>query len=148
MASPGLPGRSAVDADVPRLQPGRHAVGARQVLREQVGGQPVVGVVRDRDRLLLIVERDHCGHRAEQLGLGNLGVVTDLRDQRRRDKEAVGEDAADMVAADNGVAVATSAIDDAEDPVARGLVDDRTHRGRGVERIALPGTPARRIAAQ
>src|SRR5207247_11401864 len=47
-----------VHVDLPGLEPRRHAVRAGEVAGPDAGGESVLGVVGDADRLLLVVEGD------------------------------------------------------------------------------------------
>ena len=51
------------------------AQGARQVGRPDAGREAVVGVVGKRDGLVLVVEREHDEHRAEDLLAGDRHVA-------------------------------------------------------------------------
>ena len=64
-----------VDPDRARLDPAREPVAARGIARPDRRHQPVLDVVRDPDRVLLVLERDHRHDRAEDLL---------LRDRRSR----------------------------------------------------------------
>ena len=68
-----------------------HGVGPGGVGREDVVEQPEVGVVGQRHRFVVVVERDDHHHRAEDLLLGHLHVDAAVGQQRRRDVEAVVE---------------------------------------------------------
>src|SRR5215218_10960865 len=50
--------RAVIDRHHPVVERLADAVGAAEVAREEVGGEPVLGRVRQRDRLVLGVERD------------------------------------------------------------------------------------------
>ena len=75
---PTLPARS-------RLLDAERAVG---VGAEHVVVEAEVGVVGDRDAFVLVVERDHDDHRAEDLLLHDAHVGPAAGDERRRDVEA------------------------------------------------------------
>ena len=59
-----------------------------------VHGEPVAGVVGERDRLLFVVEGHHAEHGPEDLGLGDRRRVVDVDEDGRLDEEALGEIAA------------------------------------------------------
>ena len=66
--------------------------------REDAAGQPVVAVVGDPDRVLLVVVRDHDDDGAEDLLLRDGHVVADVRQQRRLDEPALGQVLGDLAA--------------------------------------------------
>src|SRR5262245_19409733 len=81
-----------VDVDLSRVEAGRDTVRARQVAGPDAGGEPVVGVVGDADRpLLLVVERNHAGDRAEELLARDPHVVADARVDGGRDEPALAQ---------------------------------------------------------
>src|SRR6184192_3933486 len=64
-----------VHVDLPRLEPGGHAVGAGQVARPDAGGEAVRRVVRGTDCLVLVGEGHHGHDRAEDLLARDAHVV-------------------------------------------------------------------------
>src|SRR3546814_12063195 len=56
-----------VDPDHARLYLARHPVGTTQVVGPDARSEPVVAVVRDLERLRLVVEGNDAKHRAEDL---------------------------------------------------------------------------------
>src|SRR6266536_2261086 len=79
-----------VDPDRPELELARGVERTADVARPDRGGEPVVDVVRPRDRLVVIGEALNGHDRAEDLPLDDLVLLTDLRDDRRVDEEAAG----------------------------------------------------------
>ena len=61
---------------------------AAHVAGPHAGGEAVARVVGDRDRLLLVLERDDRQHRAEDLLLRDAHVVVDAGEDRRLDEQA------------------------------------------------------------
>ncbi len=78
-----------VDPHVAGPQPPRHPHRAAGVLAEHVVVEAELGVVGDRDRLLLLVEGNHDDHRTEDLLLDDLHVGPAVRDQRRLEVPAL-----------------------------------------------------------
>src|SRR5947207_7692269 len=68
-----------VDPNRPGLDPAREAMAARGIARPHRRHQPVAHVVRDADRILLVLERDHGDDRPEDLLLRNSHGALDLR---------------------------------------------------------------------
>ena len=86
-----MPGNARVrhvDPDGAGLDARGDAVAARGIARPDGGHQPVLDVVRDPDRVLLVLERDHGDDRAEDLLLRNGHAGVDLREHGRRVERA------------------------------------------------------------
>jgi hypothetical protein len=79
----------AVDANHSAVNLGRHAHGLVDVLREDAGHQPKVGVVGLRDDLLLRLEFVEHRHRAKDLVAQDLGVGVDVSENCRLNEEAL-----------------------------------------------------------
>ena len=125
-------GRVRVDRDHAALDRARRAQRLGAVARPDRAREAVDRVVREPDRLLLVAERDHRGHRAEDLLARGAVVVVDRAEHRRREPEAgaVGRAAADrhrrVVRHERGHGLALA------------LRDQRAHLGGLVERVADP----------
>ena len=81
-------GRVRVDAEDAGLDRARDAERPRAVARPDRAGEPVRRVVREPDRVGLVVERDQRGDRPEDL-LARDAVVVRRLDERRREPEAL-----------------------------------------------------------
>src|SRR5215212_3709592 len=68
----------AVDETHAGFDSGRHAVRAAEVLGPDVAREPVRDVVRNPDRIGLVVERDQAGDRTEDLVLRDPHPVVDV----------------------------------------------------------------------
>src|SRR5439155_3242802 len=79
--------RVRVDRDRPGLERPGDAERARSVLRPDRAGEAVDRVIRDPDRVGLVLERDHGGDRAEDLLAGGAVVVRDGAEDGRREPE-------------------------------------------------------------
>jgi hypothetical protein len=66
-------------------------VRAGDVFREHPGSEPLAGIVRTRNDLVLAVELEHAHHWAEDLFTHDRHVVAALIEQRRRDEVAAGQ---------------------------------------------------------
>ena len=103
-------------------------------LVQTLDDEPVVDVVRPRERLLLVGEALHRDDRAEHLALHDLAVLRRVGDDRRLVEEA---GPVDRVAADRDLGAGLDGpVDHARDPVELVGRDDRAHRGVLVERVA------------
>ena len=102
------------------------------------GAERVARGVGDRDRLVLVGERDHRQHRPEDLVLGEPARRIDVGEHRRRDEVAGGERPLESSAArDQPPGPSTPrVVDHAEDAVGTRLGDDRTHEAWRIERVA------------
>ena len=116
-----------VDAEHAGLERARDAQGAGAVRGPDRAGQAVRRVVRDPDRVRLVVERDQRGDRAEDLFAGDPVVVRRL-DERARVPVAL---ARGRLAAEERLAV-----DEAGDGLAVLRGDQRAHLGRVVAGVA------------
>ena len=77
-----------VDPDGAGLDPRGDAMAASGVAGPDAGHEPVLDVVRDPDRVLLVLERDHGHDRAEDLLLRDGHPAVDLREHGRRVERA------------------------------------------------------------
>ena len=66
------------------LEPVRHAMRATHVAGPNAGGEPVLGAVGQRHRLVLGIERHNADDGAEDLLLGDGHAVVDVCEHRRR----------------------------------------------------------------
>src|SRR5262249_37703912 len=123
-----------VDPDRSRLDPAGDPVPAGRVARPDGRHQPVLDVVGDPDRVLLVLERDHRHHRAEDLLLRDCHRVVHLREHGRRVEGALAVQG--LTAGYDLGAFVTALFDVAVDPVAVVGRDQRTDLGVGVERVA------------
>ena len=102
----------------------RRAQGAADVAREDRRREPVAGVVRHRDRLVVAREPLHRDDRPEDLALHDLGVLRDVGDDRRLDEEAA---VADRRAAGHDGRLAVEPLEEAEHALLLLLRDHRAH---------------------
>src|SRR3954454_2867103 len=121
-----------VDPDVAGTQPLRARHRLRGVLREHVVVQAVVGAVRQRDGLLVVVEGEHDDDGTEDLLLHRLHAGLRVGDERGRDVEA-GVDVRAVTAGHCGGAVVERRAHVALDPLAVGAGDDGTDDGVALE---------------
>ena len=84
----------------------------RQIVRLDIGRQPVFGVVGDRDGLVLVVELHHHQRGSEDLDLRDFAVRIGIGDDRRLDEITRRQRPAAAVAADQEAAAATRAAAD------------------------------------
>src|SRR5260221_4664042 len=80
-------GRVRVDAQHAALERARHAERASTVARPDRAGETIRRVIRDPDRVSLVLERDDRRDRAEHFFAGDTVVVRGL-DERAREPEA------------------------------------------------------------
>src|SRR5205085_9933999 len=73
-----------VDPDRPGFDAARDAVAARRIARPHGRHQPVADVVRNANRVLFVLERDHSDDRPEDLLLRDRHGALDLGEHRRR----------------------------------------------------------------
>ena len=118
-----------VDPDGAELELPRRVQRPADVTRPDGGREPVVDVVRPRDRLVVVGEPLHGHDRAEDLALHDLVLLADVGDHRRLDEEAT---RAVRLAAGKDLR-ALRALEEAEDAVLLVLRDHRPH----VELLAL-----------
>src|SRR6185295_20186709 len=90
-----------VDPDVADAQPTRQADRPVEVARPDRTAEPERVVVRDRQRLVLIVERQHGQDRPEDLLPRDRHLGTHVIEDRRRHVEAVGPFATESLAAED-----------------------------------------------
>ncbi len=117
------------DVDGPGLHAVREPPGPLGVGGLDVGREPVPGVVRHPDRLIVIAVVAHHGqHRAEDLVLRDLGVLVDVRDHRRLVPEApaAGGRITPPAADEHPRAGRARPVNQAFHPRDLGTVDDRT----------------------
>ena len=114
---------------VDRVRAGPHAArdleAARGIGREHAAGQAEAAVVRDADRVLVVVERDEGDDRAEDLLLGDRHVVAHVRQQRRLDVPALVQVLRHLAAGGDRRALVDGLLDVAEHPLAVRLGDQR-----------------------
>src|SRR5438034_2541093 len=125
-----------VDPDRARLDPPREPVPAGGIARPHGRHQPVAHVVRDPDRVLLVLEGNHGHDRPEDLLLRDLHPTVDLRQHRRRVERALAFGR--FAAGDDFRAFIAPALDVAVDPLPVLLRDQRADLRLRVERIADP----------
>src|SRR5207302_5590937 len=119
----------------------RETVRAADVLGPKVGGEPVAYVIGDRQRFLLVGERDHREYRPEDLFLRDLHGVARSEIERRRYEITF---LARSPTADDCRAFLFGGFDIGQDFVDVPGVDQRANFGRGIERMAdLDGLHAR-----
>ncbi|MNO55579.1 hypothetical protein D3C76_460720 [compost metagenome] len=81
----------AVDEHHAGFDAARQAVGLADVLGPDVGGQAVLGVVGQLQRLGLVLERDQAHHRAEDFFLGDAHAVVHVGEHGRLDELPLGQ---------------------------------------------------------
>ena len=107
-----------------------------EVPRVERGRQPVAGLVRERDRLVLGVERDRRQDRPEDLLAGDRHVVADVVEDRRRHEVAAGLLERPAAAGHDARAVRPPGLDVAEHLVEMRPLDHRAELRRRIERVA------------
>ncbi len=134
--------RGAEVAHVVRVEPHhagldrlREVVRALQVARPDVGGEAVLRVVRQRERLFVGVERGDRDDRAEDLLLEDAGVGGDVGEHGRGD-EVAGVEALGPAAAGDEAALGLADLDVAHHLVVVLGVHERADLGRRVVRVA------------
>src|SRR6266540_4695386 len=125
-----------VDPDCPGLDPTCKPVAPRGISGPDGCHQPVPDVVRDADRVLLILERDHRHDRPKDLLLGDGHRALDRREHRRRIEGTLA--VAEPAARDDLGTLLTALLDEAVHLVAMLRGDERAHLRLGIERIADP----------
>src|SRR5581483_1035002 len=113
---PGKRGERHVDADHARLDARGDAVPARGVAGPDRGEEAVLDVVRDPNRVLLVLERDDGHDGAEDLLLRDLHRVRDLREHGRLVEGA--STFAELAAGDDFGAFLPTALDEAVNALA------------------------------
>src|ERR1700722_1702997 len=122
-----------VDVHGARVQLVRNGPRAGFVARLDVGRQAVPGVVGDAHRLGgVAVVADDGEHRPEHLGLGDLGVLVDVGDNRWLVPESLAVAVAALAAAQHPSAVGPGAVDEALDAFELLGPDDRSHQIAGI----------------
>src|SRR5882757_463979 len=110
--------RCAVDLHGAGADAPTNADGARGVARPHESVEAVVRVVRDRHRLVLVLERDHGDHRAEDLFSSDRHGVRRVREQCRLVVVAAREMRRALAAAGEGRALFATLRDAALDSIA------------------------------
>src|SRR5262249_38604050 len=122
-----------VDPDHPRLDRARDAMAARGVARPDGREEAVADVIRDPDRVLLVLERDSRDDRAEDLLLGDGHRAVDSGEHGR---EIEGARAVPRLpACDDLRSLLTALLDEAVHAVAMRGGDEGADLRLGVERI-------------
>src|SRR5271167_1607392 len=90
----------AIDPDRSRLDALRHSHRSGPVASPNAAGKAEFRVVRQLERLSLVIERDHRNDRAENLLARDPHLVIGVREHRRFDKIACGQVPAETLAAE------------------------------------------------
>ena len=99
-------------------------------------GQPVVGVVGDADRVVLVAVAQHRQHRAENLLPGDAHVVGGVGEQRRLARTSRARTGSRSPPSDDAGAFAAARLDVVLDAALLALGDKRSDVGRLVGRVA------------
>src|SRR5207244_1390370 len=123
-----------VDPDRAGLDATRHAMATRRIARPHRGHQAIPDVVRNPDRILLVLERDHGDDRTEDLLLRHRHRVLDTREHGRRIERAA--PVADRTTGNDLGALAAALLDESVHLVAMPRGDKRANLRVGIERVA------------
>ncbi len=123
-----------IDPDGAGLQLAGDAVHAADVGAPDAGRQAERGPVGDADRIGLVVERNHAGHRAEDLFLRDAHLVRDVGENRGRDEVAALADT--HAAGHRRRAFLLADLDIVEHRLQLRAGHQRTHRRIGQGRVA------------
>ena len=110
-------------------------VPATQVVRPDVCGEPVAGVVGESDRVVLVVERRDADDRPEDLFLEDAHVGPDVGEHRRGEVVAGVQVCGALAAGHQAGAFGDSALDVGNDSVVVLGGDERTQLGCGIARV-------------
>ena len=121
---------------MPASMPLDQAESRVEVARPDAGREAVDRVVRDLDRLVHAVERDHRGDRPEDLLARDRHAVLHAGEERRADVGALAEFLRRAAAEPQLRAFLAALVDQAEHALLVGMRDERAHVGLRVERIA------------
>ena len=110
-------------------------MGAAEIARPDITGEPVAHVVADPDRLRFVFERDHRQHRSKDFLLRDPHFSRSIEIERRLDVIAHAIHGAAAAAGDLGALIA-GILGEGQNLLRVARMDERPDLGVGIERMA------------